>query len=224
MGNPFFVTRIINGKVKPILLDTGADVSLIGVDDLENAKEELNKYEGIVRSASGESIKTMGQKRKAILVIGDQTIQFSPLAMNKCKYIIVGADVITKRPELLSELLKKMGAQKRVIKTINQVKGKSIKEVFSEIFKTDIGDLNLCTMGTHAIRTMKDAPFCKRNGRIPISQEAIIEEEIEKKLAFWDNKVEQVPLVQLGGHGGEAGWKMEDVYRLPKTKFNYHQG
>lgn len=61
----------------------------------------------------------MGQKKRAILVIEEEIIQFSPLVMNKCKYINVGADVMSKRPELLSKLLKSIEAQKRTIKTIN---------------------------------------------------------------------------------------------------------
>lgn len=36
MSNPFFVTGTIDGKNRHILLETGADVSLIGVEDLED--------------------------------------------------------------------------------------------------------------------------------------------------------------------------------------------
>lgn len=54
--------------------------------------------------------------------------------------------------------------------------------MFSDVFRTEIGHINLYTMGQHLIRTSISSPVRHRNGRIPISQENIIEKEIEKHL------------------------------------------
>ncbi|KAF9762097.1 Transposon Ty3-I Gag-Pol polyprotein [Nosema granulosis] len=48
--------------------------------------------------------------------------------------------------------------------------------------RTEIGELNLCTIGRHRIITTSETPICQRNGRIPVNQEGIISDEIEINL------------------------------------------
>ncbi|KAF9752806.1 hypothetical protein NGRA_3387 [Nosema granulosis] len=181
-GNPFFITGTINGRTRRVLIDTGADVSLIDIKDLESKEERLETYRGLVRAAGGEILKILGKKRNCNIMLDEEMINFSPLVMESCKYIILGADVIKDRPHLLTSItnsLKKNGENK-----VHRISEENIKDEFSDIFKTEIGELNLCTAGKHKIITTSKTPICERNGRIPISQENIINEEIEKNLRF----------------------------------------
>ncbi|KAF9751293.1 Retrovirus-related Pol polyprotein from transposon, partial [Nosema granulosis] len=177
--NPFFVTGEINGEHRQVLLDTGADVSLVGIKDLQDDLEKLEEYKGVVRSASGESIEILGRKKEIGIRIGDDEITFSPLVMGDLKYIILGADVIKKKPEILTKIIDDFKVDRKKICMTEEV---DFKKEFEDIFKTEIGDFNLCTMGKHDIQTTSDRPIFERNGRIPVSQEKIIEADLEKNL------------------------------------------
>ncbi|KAF9761335.1 Retrovirus-related Pol polyprotein from transposon opus [Nosema granulosis] len=100
--------------------------------------------------------------------------------MEGCKYIILGADVIKNRPNILMEIVNSLLPRER--KQVLRITEEAIKEEFEDIFKTEIGELNLCTTGKHRIITTSETPICQRNGRIPISQEGIVADEIEKNL------------------------------------------
>ncbi|KAF9762245.1 Retrovirus-related Pol polyprotein from transposon opus [Nosema granulosis] len=152
------------------------------MDDLEETGKDLEKYNGLVRSASGDIIKIVGRRNKLNIKVFSNTIEFSPLVMKDCKYIILGADVIKTNPSLLMKTMSNIRTVKEELKENSSRRETLIKREFAELFKTEIDDFNLCTTGTHNIRTTTDRPFCQRNGRVPIKQVEIIENEIEKNL------------------------------------------
>ncbi|KAF9742070.1 hypothetical protein NGRA_3634, partial [Nosema granulosis] len=140
----------INRKQRTVLIDTGADVSLIGLEDVAEEERKLEPYTGVVRSASGETLKIRGKKDRIKIMIGTREIFFSPLVMDKCRCIILGADVIRNYPEILTKIMEKIDKRERRIYGLSEA---NLKEEFSDIFKTEIGDFNMCTIGKHNIDT-----------------------------------------------------------------------
>lgn len=113
--------------------------------------------------------------------MGKEIITFSPLVVEESEYIILGADVIYKAPGPLIKILELQWKHHKEI-SVRTIDEGDLKHEFRDIFKTEIGELNVCNSGTHSIETDEARPICQRNGRIPISQEAAIEAEIEKNL------------------------------------------
>jgi hypothetical protein len=176
--NPFFIKGEIGGRTRTILLDTGADVSLVDVKDLRGQTGILSPYDGEVKSVSGESLKIKGKTSSLEIRIGKNVIKFSPLVMEECEYVILGADVIFKSPEILLKILKRPTPLSHAEESIRVVTENGLNEEFRDMFKTEIGELNLGTSGTHNIETGEARPICQRNGRIPIAQESDVESEI----------------------------------------------
>jgi hypothetical protein len=158
--NPFFIKGEIGGRTRTILLDTGADVSLVDVKDLRGQTGILSPYDGEVKSVSGESLKIKGKTSSLEIRIGKNVIKFSPLVMEECEYVILGADVIFKSPEILLKILKRPTPLSHAEESIRVVTENGLKEEFRDMFKTEIGELNLCTSGTHNIETGEARPIC----------------------------------------------------------------
>ncbi|KAF9750335.1 hypothetical protein NGRA_3459, partial [Nosema granulosis] len=72
-ANPCFIKCKINGKIRGCLLDTGADVSLIGLKDVRQG-DKLERYAGLVRSASGEPLRIVGRYRGCTISIRNKQI------------------------------------------------------------------------------------------------------------------------------------------------------
>ena len=62
--NPFYVNGSINGNTIPILLDTGADVSLVNKDLAKNSELKVKKTYKRLRSATGNIIETVGEVKR----------------------------------------------------------------------------------------------------------------------------------------------------------------
>lgn len=179
--NPFFVKGELGERPRTILLDTGADVSLIDRKDLQGRSGILKPYDGVVKSVSGDILKIIGKSNNIKISMGKEIITFSPLVVEESEYIILGADVIYKAPGPLIKILELQWKHHKEI-SVRTIDEGDLKHEFRDIFKTEIGELNVCNSGTHSIETDEARPICQRNGRIPISQEAAIEAEIEKNL------------------------------------------
>lgn len=85
-------------RPRTILLDTGADVSLIDRKDLQGRSGILKPYDGVVKSVSGDILKIIGKNNNIKISMGKEIITFSPLVVEESEYIILGADVIYKAP------------------------------------------------------------------------------------------------------------------------------
>ncbi|KAI5151210.1 hypothetical protein ENBRE01_1972, partial [Enteropsectra breve] len=96
ISNPFFYTARFNGQEIPVLIDTGADVSLINIKHIDINKITLKPSEEKLRSACGTPMEMMGKLHDAKITIGDHTLKWSPLVIkNKpSSYVILGIDTI----------------------------------------------------------------------------------------------------------------------------------
>lgn len=59
--NPFWTKGEIWGKISPVLIDTGSDVSLIPRKLLNIDAKELSKYDGKVSSVTGDELEISGK-------------------------------------------------------------------------------------------------------------------------------------------------------------------
>ncbi|MGL4848940.1 MAG: retropepsin-like aspartic protease [Clostridium sp.] len=178
--NPFFIEGIINGRQRKILLDTGADVSLIDENDLQDGTQGLEAYSGLVRSASGEALRIKGIKKGCEAYIGKSQIKFSPLVMERCKYIILGVDVIRKHPELLTTLLVRITTKPKTIGEVRLSSEVEVKEHFKDIFKTEIGHLNLCSLGKHSIKTTSNSPVVRGMDGFRLAKRQLLNAKLRK--------------------------------------------
>ncbi|KAF9761360.1 hypothetical protein NGRA_2699 [Nosema granulosis] len=79
-ANPCFIKCKINGKIRGCLLDTGADVSPIYLKDVRQV-DKLERYAGLVRSASGKPLRIVGRYRDCTITIRNKQIVCNPLVM-----------------------------------------------------------------------------------------------------------------------------------------------
>ncbi|KAF9760649.1 Transposon Ty3-I Gag-Pol polyprotein [Nosema granulosis] len=182
-NNPFLISINIKGRNRQCLLDTGADVSIVGIEDLSQPEHKISTFVGKVRNASDQIMNIKGICKKVrIKALGEEII-FSPLVMERTKYVILGIDVIKKWPQIMKKAWHRSGYQKEIlaITTSDNKTDRIIKE-YEEIFKTEIGEYNLCTAGTHSIDTGNRKPTYQRNLRNPVHFEKEITEEVNQLL------------------------------------------
>ncbi|KAF9760645.1 Retrovirus-related Pol polyprotein from transposon 17.6 [Nosema granulosis] len=165
--------------------------------------EGLNseRFIGSLFSACGTKLSI---QRKLInlkgTVLGNQ-IEFSPLiTMKEPRYIIIEADVLKNKPELLTAIINNR-KQLRVIQQPNKKLEKVMSE-FTEMFQDKIDKHKLCTVKQHTINTVMAVPIYCRQGRIPVYFQKQIEEEIKKGLDLgiiresdspWNSRIRPVP-------------------------------
>ncbi|KAF9762118.1 Retrovirus-related Pol polyprotein from transposon opus [Nosema granulosis] len=142
----------------------------------------LEKYTGLVRSASGDPLGMLGKYINCKASVQNRHIVFNPLVTNNLGYVIFGMDVLNKHGSLLIDILKNKIRNQRGTKMVTAAKEEDKVEDFEELFRTEIGEMNLCTAGTHSIDTGDHRPVYTRNSRMALAYEPAMEAEIEKLL------------------------------------------
>ncbi|KAF9760668.1 Retrovirus-related Pol polyprotein from transposon [Nosema granulosis] len=180
-NNPFFVTIDIEGINRKCLLDTGADISLIHKEMIpEDIKTE--SFTGRILSACGTNVAASRKLSKLEGTVLGTKITFSPIITDKePRYVIIGADVLRRNPELLSKALR---VRARIL-SINQKDSGSLEKVLNEyktIFQDTVNKEKTCDVKEHTIDTGDSRPIYCRQGRILIHFQRQIEEEIKKDL------------------------------------------
>ncbi|KAI5150401.1 hypothetical protein ENBRE01_1475 [Enteropsectra breve] len=190
--NPFFVDAFFNGKTIPVLIDTGADISLINERFLDGDTEIIKEYQGRLRSACGAPMEVKGKLGESDITIGDSNCKWSPLVIKNQPrdYAIMGVDSILKNKDIISrKILDKLYANRQTNKgkpTINLIKPDNILENYQEIFTDALNSDNKCTITKHAIPTTIDRTITRRNIQIPKQWEKELDKEVKKLL---ENKI-----------------------------------
>lgn len=187
--NPFFVKGDIKGKQIPVLFDTGADVSIINKQLLhKDYLSQIKDTNAKLRSASGEEIKVCGKVKDMEIKVEDHLIITDPvITVEEPKdYIIIGADAIVKNrssaAEILGKAMIKKAQDKRKFLGIREIMVHDIINEFDELFRSEITEMNKCTVDKHEIVTSVSTPINQRNQQIPRHWEGEINEEVKKTL------------------------------------------
>jgi hypothetical protein len=103
--NPFFVQMQLHRAIHPLLVDTGADFSIINAKLVKN----INQIQPTqTRSASGVPINIKGILKELTIMVFETKITFSPLVCEGLPdYTILGSDVIKEFLILITGFLRK---------------------------------------------------------------------------------------------------------------------
>ncbi|KRH92791.1 LTR retrotransposon, partial [Pseudoloma neurophilia] len=192
--NPFYVSGKLQLNEEPIkiLLDTGADITVIPSHLVNKKKLKIQKYSGSVRSASEHNLKIIGQADNIELQIQNEHFSVSGvIAAVDWNYIIIGCDTLLKMSDILIKTIREWSndieTKKSDLSKIQNLlndqerKEKKMKEEYKSLFARDIhSGLPRCEIGTHEINTGNAKPiFCKPDKRL-VHYDEIISKEIEK--------------------------------------------
>lgn len=117
--NLFTIKVGTNGKTEMGLIDTDADVSIIGANHINIREEKLDKYNGIVKTADGKEMNIIGRIKDMEIVVNESNrLKISPLIINRCSSIILGTDFILNNLQCLDLILKRLKVDNIKIKAI----------------------------------------------------------------------------------------------------------
>jgi hypothetical protein len=178
--NPFFTSLELNGVKTRCLLDTGADISIIHKDVVPKETKRKSSA-GVVVSACGTKLSINEVALNIVGTIKGVRIKFSPrITTKEPKYVILGADVLMRYPQLLFSVLPKTN----IVHAISEdnTKLEQLLKKFDHIFKDKITAETVCNEFQHSIDTEDAKPIFCRQGRVPINFQKQVDEGISKDL------------------------------------------
>ncbi|KAF9760910.1 hypothetical protein NGRA_2960 [Nosema granulosis] len=106
-NNPFFVKFFFEGIQRNCLLDTGSDVSVIHTTMVPKHLT-TTEFKGQIRSVGKEILPVTRRVQAVEGYISGRRVVFTPLITEgNPQYIILGADVLTRYPELIQRIFKR---------------------------------------------------------------------------------------------------------------------
>ncbi|KAI5152566.1 hypothetical protein ENBRE01_2925 [Enteropsectra breve] len=163
----------------PILIDTGADLSLVS-RQLLVPNSSIQKTSQTARAANGSQIPISGSLENFIIKIGtmDIHVQRALITSSKLNHFLLGAPEIVRQPELIPQILDikcskeeasvshKRSTQISVVQFSNNKldsQAEEIKRKISGIFISEISPSKLCSINKHSINTGDHASIVKNN-------------------------------------------------------------
>jgi hypothetical protein len=189
--NPFLVPGSIGCEKIKLLVDTGADLTLIS-DKLLPSQFKIQQSSQKAKAANGLEIPIIGQVHNLLIKINNMCINVKRALVTKIKipYILLGyPDIIHTKQLIYTILDRQMRNEYTKDVKINTVDGdknallsqaQEIKRRFSDIFASEINQSRLCTIKRHAINTGDRQPICQRGHRVQIHLEKQVDEEIAR--------------------------------------------
>ncbi|KAI4291963.1 hypothetical protein PAPHI01_1237 [Pancytospora philotis] len=179
----------VQGKQVPVLIDTGADTSIINYDLITPNKLAITPSAARATSACGGKLNIVGSCPNISLSIDNTNYNIQGLVTRgKPDYIIIGADSIAKYPSLVTNRLNTLSpatqnTQAITIHSIPQTTSLSmLLSKYTSIFQQEVQQHVKCNLGCHRIDLTQTRPINAGNSRIPVAYEQAIEEEIQKNL------------------------------------------
>ena len=178
----------------PILIDTGADLSLVPKKLLPNDCS-IKTTSQTARAANGGPIPILGLIENLQIQINDTLFSVRKALVTECfiNYILIGAPEIVANPVLIQSILR-INKEARTHNIEDPVsirmiqpcdsrlisQAEEIKRRFSDIFITELSPSKLCSIKKHSILTGDHPPICQKEHRIPIHLEDKVKTEIDK--------------------------------------------
>ncbi|KAI4292185.1 hypothetical protein PAPHI01_2496, partial [Pancytospora philotis] len=184
--NPFKTTAQIGGLAVKALLDTGADVSVINKAHVPAGSRLVPTNRKVV-AANGAPLKLVGQIQDLLIVLGTKRILIDVLVAElEPRYAVIGADALSKYPEILKEATSKaeMQLMPQKQKQLAVVTEEPLIEKFDQICRSEISRESICTAIEHSIETGTAKPIAQRSSRVPVNYEQAIDTEIAKSLTL----------------------------------------
>ncbi|KAI5151484.1 hypothetical protein ENBRE01_2170 [Enteropsectra breve] len=184
--NCFWQNCYFNGNLIRVLIDTGADISIVPKSWIKN-ETKMRKAEITVKSVCGEQIEIIGRMEQTSIQLCGYRIAIEPyVSTNEPNdYMILGADSLIQNPRAASKVLKGCleGDNIRPVRSnkmemIREISDDSALNKFSHLFKTEIDVLCKAKAGSHRIITENVLPVAQRNIQIPRHWENELNTEI----------------------------------------------
>ena len=187
LKNPFYFNGVltnansIKGKQVKLLLDTGADVSIISEKLLPDKTTIETGNKENVRSACGNKLDIVGCTKGIEASVGNQKLNFEPLVTKEYPkdYAIIGVDALKNNVKaftsIMSEGMEKAcelsGKERKICKV-------EVQERYKDMFKNELNQMTVCKIVAHRINTTTEQPIVQRNFQIP----KLLENEIDQQI------------------------------------------
>ncbi|XP_003740380.1 uncharacterized protein K02A2.6-like [Galendromus occidentalis] len=168
LGNQILVMADIEDRKINFLVDTGASVSILNVQDFGGKVSDLTKTPIVLKSYKGECIENLGYFRSTVRV-GERVAA--------CGFFVVRSG----RSLLGCDALQALGLRidcSRMKCEINEITEENVREKFGDLFENRLGKV----LGfEHAVREKRGArPLQQKVRRLPLTVREQVREELER--------------------------------------------
>ncbi|KAI5149382.1 hypothetical protein ENBRE01_0870 [Enteropsectra breve] len=186
LKNPFMKKGLVYENEAPILIDTGADTSIVNKKFIPLSHLTKIKPTDIkAKSACGNPLQILGRIENIPVDIDNEHYEIEGLVTEKVPpYCIIGADAIMNNPSLIHNFKKNIKLNINSVILSNDTKSKIhlLLQNYNNIFKNEITENIICNLASHSIHTLSDKMIKSGQSRTPIAYEQAIEDEIQKNI------------------------------------------
>jgi hypothetical protein len=184
------VKAAYNNHPCTVLIDTGAEVSLINNKLLGGQESILYTSEKVIAANSSE-IRVIGRIQKLSIILEEGEIEIDGLITdsNLTVDVIIGSDMMCKKPTWFCQLLCKLmqTTQSKEIKACEKVEPSSdmrvleIKKKYANIFDSSLFAKVPCTLNKFEITTREGRPVAQKNWTVPLHYEEKVAAKIKEE-------------------------------------------
>jgi hypothetical protein len=175
-GNTLMIK--INNKQIESLIDTGSDVNLIGIENINN-DVKLENFSAGIFAANREALDVKGLARNVEIYIDRKVFIIDFIVVGDIQHqCILGFDFLNENVEcmLFNNKVLKLKWKERDIK--QELHVNKVDNSENKLFIEKMKDIGTCTLLKHVINTGNNLPICKQSFRLGLKWE----EEIEKRI------------------------------------------
>ncbi|KRH93153.1 putative LTR retrotransposon, partial [Pseudoloma neurophilia] len=201
----FLKTGMIGSQKLCVLIDTGADISVAPLH-FKIPRNESAIVNVRMKSACGTVILAHGRAKRQKLNVMGLEIDFEPILIDtELDYIILGADVIRKVPEILTKCIQDLQSHRLQTIADESKTAAIINDQFpdyKDIFKNELDHTSTCKSIKHDILVENTKPIYCKPARIPMHCEEEVDKMVQNYLkngiirpsnSPWNSRLRLVP-------------------------------